>query len=142
MKLMRSLGYIRYRVASGPRPTEDLDDPYATVVPTMIHRSVGVQQEGENLEAMANEVAHITDFGSVPLVVVTGANPSRYDSMPYSQAVRDELEDTWHTMQDELLELSSNSRRILATGSDHYVQISEPEIVIDAIRSIVESHAE
>lgn len=40
-------------------------------------------------------------------------------------------------MQTDLLSLSSNSRHVLANKSGHYVQLDQPEIVIEAVRKLV-----
>jgi len=136
MQLLRSLGILRYMIASGGTPSSDSDDLFNKVVPTMIHRATGVRDEGQKVTNMAREVAGITDFGDIPLIVISGASPSRNDRMPFSEATKQEMTATWNTLQTELLDLSSNSRRRLAMASDHYVQIDEPEIVIAAIRSL------
>lgn len=39
-------------------------------------------------------------------------------------------------MQEELRALSSNSKRVIATGSMHYVESYRPELVIGAIREV------
>jgi pimeloyl-ACP methyl ester carboxylesterase len=42
-------------------------------------------------------------------------------------------------MQLDLLSLSRNSKQIIATTSGHHVQLDDPELVIDAIRQLVDS---
>ena len=43
----------------------------------------------------------------------------------------------WHEFQVDLLNLSSSSDHIMAMKSGHHVQISEPELVIESIRDLV-----
>ena len=43
----------------------------------------------------------------------------------------------WMELQKDHLKLSTKSKHILATKSDHYVQLDEPGIVVDAIRELV-----
>ena len=42
-------------------------------------------------------------------------------------------------MQLDLLKLSRNSKQIIATTSGHHIQLDDPELVIDAIREVVEA---
>lgn len=60
---------------------------------------------------------------AIPLVVVSTSN----DTPGYSK------------LQSELLSLSKNSKQIIATKSLHSVEISEPEVAIEAIRQVVEA---
>jgi hypothetical protein len=41
-------------------------------------------------------------------------------------------------MQEDLKKLSTNSRRILAQGSTHYVQVIRAELVNRAVTSFIE----
>jgi pimeloyl-ACP methyl ester carboxylesterase len=49
------------------------------------------------------------------------------------------LEQAWATGQNELTRLLPNTLHRTATKSSHYVQIEEPQLVIDAIRQVVEA---
>lgn len=49
------------------------------------------------------------------------------------------LEQAWTTGQSELAQLLPNTPHRIATKSSHYVQIEEPQLVIDAIRQVVEA---
>lgn len=45
----------------------------------------------------------------------------------------------WQEMQTVLLSLSSDSKQIIATESEHHIQLQQPELVIEAIREINEA---
>jgi pimeloyl-ACP methyl ester carboxylesterase len=64
-------------------------------------------------------------IGSMPLTVLTSANRS-WSGWP-----------AWTRMQAELVKLSSDSRHVLARRAGHYVHLDEPELVIQAIRNLV-----
>ncbi len=68
-------------------------------------------------------------FGSLPLVVLTQRPETEYGD--------EHAAGIWHTLQKELLNLSSNSRQIIAERSGHYIQLEQPELVIDAITSML-----
>jgi hypothetical protein len=79
-------------IASAPLPTEDSDEFYATTVPSMIHRTTGVMDEIAHTELIAKEVQSLSDFGDIPLIVITGASPSRNDNMNASEETREALQ--------------------------------------------------
>jgi pimeloyl-ACP methyl ester carboxylesterase len=72
-------------------------------------------------------------LGDLPLAVLTAGR----------QVVRrgQSAEDTkqaWRSMQSELVALSTNSQHIIAEESGHYIHEDQPDLVIDAIRWVVE----
>lgn len=76
-------------------------------------------------------------LGSIPLVVLTHGKvcpwPDTTDEM------MEQIEQTWLQMQKDLASLSSNSTHIIAEESCYQIHLDQPELVIDAIRSAVES---
>jgi pimeloyl-ACP methyl ester carboxylesterase len=45
----------------------------------------------------------------------------------------------YEDLQKSLLALSTNSKEVLADNSGHYVMVDRPDLVISAIRDVVES---
>jgi pimeloyl-ACP methyl ester carboxylesterase len=45
-------------------------------------------------------------------------------------------------LQDELAALSTNSTHVLAMGSTHSIHLDRPDLVIEAIRKVVEATKE
>lgn len=83
-------------------------------------------------ETMRQAAELARPLGDVPLAVLTAAS----DDNP---AFRNEgVREAWFEMQGELAALSTNSEHVIAEKSTHYIQEDEPEIVIDAIRWVVE----
>jgi len=64
----------------------------------------------------------------VPVVVITAA---KHDWPP-------ELNTLWMGLQDDLVHRAPRGRQIVAQKSGHNVQFEQPEIVVEAIRSLVE----
>jgi pimeloyl-ACP methyl ester carboxylesterase len=71
----------------------------------------------------------LTALGALPVAVVTHGKP-----FPGPFAV---LEKTWRTGQQALLALSTDSVLFVAEESNHMVQQDEPQVVIEAIASVV-----
>jgi pimeloyl-ACP methyl ester carboxylesterase len=47
------------------------------------------------------------------------------------------FEAAWRTGQDELAALVPDAKHVIAKESDHYIQIEQPDLVIDAVRQVV-----
>jgi pimeloyl-ACP methyl ester carboxylesterase len=75
----------------------------------------------------------------LPLVVISRTKPVALPPNVPAGFSPDAFEAAWRAGQDRLAELAVGARRIIAGKSDHYVQLSEPELVIDAARSMVEA---
>lgn len=78
----------------------------------------------------------------LPLVVLTHGVTSPMVS-PEAQALLpvdvpwDALEAVLQELQDELAALTPDARHVIASRSGHYIQIEQPELVIEAIRQVV-----
>lgn len=65
-------------------------------------------------------------LGNIPLVVISRSPVETSGSR------------RWQEYQEDLLNLADGSRRIVSDRGNHYVQLAEPEIVVRAIRQVVE----
>ena len=96
---------------------------------------VGVMDEISQLKPLGEEAAVITSFGDIPLIVITGENPARYGFLP--KKLGHTMDSMWVQMQNEITQLSTKGEHITAWKSGHYVQLDEPEIVVEAIKKLV-----
>ena len=80
----------------------------------------------------------------LPLVVLTHGDATSVIVSPEVQSVLppdfpwDALEAVLQELQDELAALVPGARHVIATKSGHYIQVQQPELVIEAIRQVVE----
>ncbi|MFE5810221.1 alpha/beta fold hydrolase [Streptomyces sp. NPDC056491] len=73
----------------------------------------------------------------VPVAVLSKTEP--FAAPPtMSRELLAELETAWPKAQQALVELRPRTPHLLATGSDHYVQLHDPDLTIAAIRLIVD----
>ena len=49
-----------------------------------------------------------------------------------------EFRKIWLELQKEHFKLSSNSKQVFATNSGHYVQLDESQVVVNAVKELVE----
>jgi pimeloyl-ACP methyl ester carboxylesterase len=89
---------------------------------------------GTDYTASAAQARATGPFGDLPLVVITAGKPAMVPDEVRADWERVELE-----MQTELTQLSTNSTQIIAEQSDNCVQCTEPELVIEAIREVVDA---
>ena len=95
--------------------------------------------ETEALEESFAEVrsARITSLGNLPLIVLSRGLPYPLPGM--SETENQQYEQAWQVMQSELASLSSKSKQVIARQSGHYIQLQQPQLVIDAIHEIVQA---
>jgi len=88
-------------------------------------RAAGYQAAADeimHIQASASEVRSSRRKLSIPVVVVTGGRGA---------------DATWRRLQRDQVTLSDRGCQVVAEQSGHLVQIDQPEIVVDAIRSII-----
>jgi len=76
----------------------------------------------------------------IPLFVLTQGQP--FDLSPWQPLPADfpaALNRAWHAGQDGLATLAANAKHRIATKSAHYIQVQEPQLVIDAIKQVVDA---
>jgi len=84
----------------------------------------------------AAQAATTSTLGDMPLAVLTH-DPGRPEpDMP--EDVVQPTEQAWQQMQDELAQLSTKSTHVIAKNSGHYIQLDRPDLVIEAVRGVVD----
>ncbi len=84
----------------------------------------------------AKQVREVTSLGDLPLVLISHAPTSMIDpSLAPELSVQ--IQQVWTKLQNNLASLSSNSTHIIATKAGHYIQVDEPQLVIDAILKVI-----
>jgi pimeloyl-ACP methyl ester carboxylesterase len=104
-----------------------------------------VGMKGENIHAILAEVAAFRESGlelararpqsDLPLIVIMHGRRV----LPRG-ALGDAMEDDWSALQKDLTARYRNSEFIIAEGSAHNVPLEQPELVIDALRKLVERY--
>ena len=125
--LLSTVGALRLLgISFGPR-VESLPPSTRQFAQATSFRAAGHQ-------AAADEITHIRESASevrtsrrklsIPLIVVTGARGA---------------DATWQDLQRDQVALSERGCQTLAQESGHVVAIDEPQVVVEAIRSVVET---
>ena len=81
----------------------------------------------------ASQVAAIESFGDIPLVVIGSGIPN-----PAFGSDGAAFQKFWIEQNQELADKSTNGRFVLAEKSSHYIHEDAPDLVLDAIREMME----
>ena len=90
-----------------------------------------------DIDASIAQIERAPALRRIPSVVLTKtqpfARPPRLTGFPFA-----DLERIWPKAAQGLVDLEPDTPHIFATGSDHYIQVHQPDLVIQAIRLVVE----
>ena len=84
-------------------------------------------------ERMAEAASHHPLYG-IPLFVLSRAKPVALPPNVPTAFSPAAFEAAWRKGQDELTALVPDAKHVIAKESDHYIQIEQPDLVIDAVR--------
>ncbi len=76
----------------------------------------------------------------MPLVVLSHDPDTPQPDLP--EDLVKPANDAWQQMQEELAHLSSKGKQVIAKNSGHYIQLDRPDLVIKAVRSVVDQARE
>lgn len=112
-----------------------------------LSESLRSNAENMDLRASSDDMASVGSLGDLPLLVIAAeAEVVDAENVGVPQAIVDEVNrvsnELGPDLQSELADLSTNSQLITAEGSGHYVHLDRPDVVIDAIRSLLTSIAQ
>jgi pimeloyl-ACP methyl ester carboxylesterase len=113
------------------------------IVKSYASTSLGAMlKEQDAMDLILAEAGTFRELGDRPLVVLTAMKPFPPEDLaelkwPDDQARR--AQDAWKQMHDEETRWSSDSRHQVVPDASHYIQFDRPDVVIAAIRSVVES---
>ena len=80
------------------------------------------------------------DYGALPLIVLTAGERVAVEGMP-AEAIAQFPSQTaaWNRSHDALAALSSRGENRIVAGASHSIQRRRPEVVIEAVREVVEA---
>jgi pimeloyl-ACP methyl ester carboxylesterase len=84
----------------------------------------------------AAQTAATSSLGDMPIAVLSHDPDKPSSELPPD--VAKPTNDAWEKMQEELSHLSTRGTHVIAKNSAHYIQIDRPDVVIEAVRNVVE----
>jgi pimeloyl-ACP methyl ester carboxylesterase len=95
-------------------------------------RSAAVAAEFESFDRSGEETVHTGPYGALPILIFS-QDPVRTAKVQTMDVVM-----AWNQMQEELKQLSTRSRRIIAKGSTHYVQGDRADLIESEVSKFIE----
>lgn len=87
----------------------------------------------------ASQAAISGSLGDIPLSVLMHDPDQPEHLLPnLPPDINKQVNDEWGKMQRELAQLSSRGTLTVAKNSGHYIQLERPDVVVEAVRSVVE----
>lgn len=126
---IRISGEVPKRFAESPLPAPIRDRLIAINLKS--HTPGAMVREGDGMRADLEANRAPPNLGDIPLIVLSEGKPN----IPFMQ----ERLPQWFALQDELAHLSTRGRHIVATQSAHAIHRTEPELIVDALRQVVEA---
>ncbi|WP_378126271.1 alpha/beta fold hydrolase [Cohnella boryungensis] len=97
-----------------------------------------VDEEG-SLTDSVEDVIREQDLGNLPVRIIARGLPQDYALSGISEEGGRQLEEIWQQGQRGMLDISDNSRLIVAEKSGHMVIHDEPELVVDVIKELLDN---
>jgi pimeloyl-ACP methyl ester carboxylesterase len=95
------------------------------------------EREEQDFPQSCNEAGDTGPFGDLPILIFSQDPALHFGESPFPVATMQRAATTWNTLQEELKTLSPRSRRIIARGSTHYIQIIRPELVLREVKRLI-----
>ena len=93
--------------------------------------------EGVDLPASCAQARAVTSLGALPLVVLTSSAFLRDVDLGPDLGPR--LHNLWQELHRDLARLSSRSVHTVTGESGHFIQRDQPQLVVEAVRQVVET---
>jgi pimeloyl-ACP methyl ester carboxylesterase len=135
---LRESEFLEFTMLFGiPRLASLCDnDPLARAAECNFHSAREVVLELKAFPQSAREAALAGPFGGLPLAVLSHDPDKPLGGLPPDLAKP--INEAWEKMQEEQSHLSTRGTRQIASQSGHYIQLDRPDVVVDAVRGIVD----
>jgi pimeloyl-ACP methyl ester carboxylesterase len=111
-------------------------DPVIRAAECNFHSAREGLAEMKSFSESAAQTGATGSLGDIPLAVLSHDPDKPSSELPADLAKQ--TNDAWEKMQEELAHLSTRGTQTVAKTSAHYIQLDRPDVVIDAVRSVVE----
>jgi len=121
-----------------PDALRSLEEIVGPLVWRVVRGPILDNAEGADLLASSDEVRTAELLGEIPLVVVAAGRSlvTPFGALVPSAA---ELDQVWRELQQDMVTWSPQGKLVVASESGHCIHCDEPQVVIDAVRRVVEA---
>ncbi|HTA25835.1 MAG TPA: alpha/beta hydrolase [Terriglobales bacterium] len=107
------------------------EDEWSAPVMTDLREVLSFLQDGR-------ETIHTGPYGDLPILIFSQDSHSTEHDANLSPKLTAELSSAWDQMQEDLKKLSTRSRRIIAKGSGHFIQLNRTDLVLKEVPLFIE----
>jgi pimeloyl-ACP methyl ester carboxylesterase len=112
------------------------EDPVQRAAECNFHSARENVAELKAVSESAVQAAATPSLGDMPLAVLSH-DPEK-PSSEFPPDLAKPVNEAWEKMQEEMAHLSMRGTQTIVKNSSHYIQFDRPEVVIDAVRAVVE----
>lgn len=132
------------RVMSGQLKFDKLPDQRPVdAMRSYLPRSLGQELlEAQSLDSTFAEAGTFRDLGDRPVVVLTAMAPldaATLTALKMTKEQGEAFQAEWKALHDEEAAWSKSSRHEVVPDATHYIQMDRPDVVIRAVREVVDS---
>lgn len=136
---LREVEFLEFTMPLGVPRLLDLceTDPVPRAAECNFHSERESVTEMKAFDESARQTAAAATLGDLPLAVLSHDPDKPSADLPPDLAKP--TNEAWEKMQEEMAHLSTRGTQAIAKGSAHYIQIDRPDVVIDAVHSVVDT---
>jgi len=101
-----------------------------------------IRREIQAMDLIDQEVLAINKLIDVPTTVITHGVAEDFSALGIKKDESKQIEASWQAYQKELADKFEVNELIVAENSGHNIMLEQPEIIVDAIKRMVENHGE
>lgn len=102
----------------------------------------GATAELDGFDRTMDQARAVHGFGNRPLIVLTAMapfKPAQQKALGITDQDAVRFKQTWKTLHEEQTRFSTRGRQQIVPDATHYIQIDRPDVVIDAVREVVDT---
>ena len=148
-KTLAWTGLVRFVVARSEKPklrsaaeTEKLGDALAISGAYTSSSIRGSASELDGFDHTMNDARAVHSFGNRPLIVLTAMAPFKPEQLEALELKAEQgakFKQEWKTLHAEQTAFSTRGRQQVVPDATHYIQVDRPEVVIAAVREVVDT---
>ena len=112
------------------------EDPVQSAAECNFRDAREIVAELKAVSESSAQAAATSSLGNMPLAVLS--HDPQKPSSEFPPDLAKLVNEAWEKMQEEMAHLSSRGTQVIVKNSAHYIQIDQPDAVINAVHAIVE----
>ena len=148
-KALAWTGIVRFMISRGEKPklrtdaeTKRLGDALVKAAAYSSSSIKGSASELDGFDRTMDQARAVHSFGNRPLIVLTAMAPMKPEQLKglgLKAEEGDRFKQEWKALHTEQAAFSTRGRQQIVPDATHYIQVDRPEVVIAAVREVVDT---